>query len=75
MKWFSNTIKEIRSSDYETLLKRLAETNADVAKLKAEMESQRSLINSINGRINRKLGSNDEQDLNTGFPFKIGGGT
>jgi hypothetical protein len=74
---FSSTPKErmILNEDYEKILNKISDVAADIKLLKVEVESLRTNINSINGRINRKLGLQPtEEDLNKPFPFNMGGG-
>jgi chromosome segregation ATPase len=65
----------IASSDYDRLSNRISDAQGEIKVLRAEIESIRTLINSINGRMNRnKTVEEDQQkDLNGEFPFKYQG--
>jgi chaperonin cofactor prefoldin len=72
---FSNTIKQIKPDDYITLSNRITEIASSIKILETQVETLKTNINSMNGRINRKLGGADqEQDLNKTFPLLGGGG-
>jgi transcriptional regulator CtsR len=72
---FSNTTKIINSKDYEILSNRIADLAAQIAVLKTELTAQHSLINSMNGRINRKLNpETQEETIKGGLPFPFGAG-
>lgn len=72
---FSNTTKNIKNEDFETLANRISYLKIEVVTLKKDLEVQKNLINSINGRINRKLNPEvQEESIKTGFPYNLGGG-
>jgi len=65
-------------SDYEKFSKKLIDINNEILLVKKELEIQKTLINSINGRINKKLNpdleESQEKDIKAGFPYNLGGG-
>jgi hypothetical protein len=65
----------MNSSDYHILTNRIADVASEIKTIKADIEALRSLINSINGRINKKLNpEKQEEDIKTDLPFPFGRG-
>lgn len=63
--------KKLTSDEYEKVLKKISELNAEVALLRSEQEALKTNQNSLRGMINRRFGGEQtkEENLNTGFPF------
>ncbi len=56
--------KNLASGEYEILLKRIIGLEADIGSLRAKIESQSSLVASLRGLVNRKIGKSlgDDED-------------
>ena len=54
--------KNLASDEYETILKRIIGLEADIGSLRAKIESQSSLVSSLRGLVNRKIGKSPEID-------------
>lgn len=65
--------KRIDHNEYEVIMKKFAELNAEIEVMKTKMESADSKISSINGRMNRNAELNKQEPesigLNPVFPF------
>jgi hypothetical protein len=71
---FSNTTKVyIKSEDYQAISNRIADINAEIKVIQAELRGIITNINSINGRVN-KTKRQEEQEENIksdlSFPFR-----
>lgn len=59
---------KIKSRDYETLLKRIMDLEADVEKISAKLVNEIFKFNALRGRIHKSIGDEkaEEEDLKTG---------
>jgi len=59
--------KNLASEEYEIVLKRVIGLEADIGSLRAKIESQSSLVSSLRGLVNRKIGkvAGDDEESET----------
>lgn len=65
--WHKNESKKLNSSEYEYVLKRIAEINQNVEKLSAELKGLQTNYDNLRGQFNRKLSGIKKEEEQTGM--------
>lgn len=72
---FSKTNLIIKSEDYEKLSNRITDVASAIKVLETQVETLKTNINSLNGRINASKKQEEQpQELKAGLPFPFQGG-
>jgi len=72
--------KEVNSTEYETILKKISDTRHEIELVKGQLAALQTNYDNLRGQFNRKLKglAKEEEEgtkteyLNTGIPFQMG---